>query len=236
MTKPTCSIDGCERPSKSLGWCQMHYFRVRRHGEPGTPGTVLEFMRSQQCIVEGCDRQRKASLYCQMHRARVRRTGEPGSPEPRKQMNLGKTCQLDGCDRPRDAKGWCQLHYSRVKATGQPGPVKPTVVFGGGYINTNGYRVVSRNGRKILEHRWVMEQQLGRKLEPHENIHHINGIKDDNRLDNLELWVKAQPSGQRPADLAAWVVEHYPELVRAALGQHDQLSLELHAEGAAPLR
>jgi len=53
----------------------------------------------------------------------------------------------------------------------------------------------------ILEHRIVMEQKLGRNLEPHETVHHINGVTDDNRPENLELWsVRAQPPGQRSSE------------------------------------
>jgi len=60
---------------------------------------------------------------------------------------------------------------------------------------------------RIYEHVLVMSQKLGRALRPGENVHHINGVRDDNRPENLELWVTFQPKGQRPEDLVAWAHE-----------------------------
>lgn len=59
----------------------------------------------------------------------------------------------------------------------------------------------------VLEHRIVMEEHLGRPLLPDETVHHINGVRGDNRLENLELWASKHPAGQRVTDLLAWANE-----------------------------
>ena len=82
--------------------------------------------------------------------------------------------------------------------------------YSGGYINTDGYRVIPTGkgaGITILQHRAVMQEYLGRELFIDENVHHINGIRDDNRIDNLELWSTMQPKGQRITDKVKWARE-----------------------------
>jgi hypothetical protein len=63
------------------------------------------------------------------------------------------------------------------------------------------------DGRAIGEHRHVMAQMIGRALLSHEEAHHLNGVRDDNRPENLELWSTSQPSGQRVTDKVAWAIE-----------------------------
>jgi len=63
------------------------------------------------------------------------------------------------------------------------------------------------DGSTVLEHVALMSHQLNRALYPDETVHHKNGIRSDNRPDNLELWASNHPKGQRVSDLLAWAAE-----------------------------
>lgn len=132
------------------------------------------------------------------------------------QMSRQGVCIVDGCEMGREARGLCPAHRTRARSGGDASaPVKPRRPkapgkWGDWKVRRDGYRVRQRwnpetkSNEWELEHRSVMEAILGRSLLKGENVHHINGVRWDNRPENLELWVSSQPAGQRPADLLDW--------------------------------
>lgn len=134
-------------------------------------------------------------------------------------------CSVDQCDRQVRCKGLCAAHYLRHRKWSELRPERPVGIIagkwnkrwrGGSYRDADGRVLVLAKSHPypnshsyVFRYRLVMEQHLGRILRRDEIIHHINGIVDDDRLENLAI-----------TDRASHIDIHRPELLRAQYGKN----------------
>lgn len=140
--------------------------------------------------------------------------GAPAKHYPGHATASGDVCTVPSCDRKAERRTYCNAHDIRIRKHGDPQEHKPITVRRGFYVQKDGYIVVPARGHanahkngSIFQHVLVMSESLGRPLFSDETVHHKNGIRGDNRIENLELWSGRHPTGARVADQVRWATE-----------------------------
>lgn len=115
MTEPTCAVNGCDRPSRTRGWCNAHYLKWYRTGDP-------EYQRPARvkpaCSVDGCLRPAHSRGWCKTHYLRWWSKSDLGKAAIRAYNNVRADCSFDGCNNTSSAVGLCGGHW-RQQAKGQ---------------------------------------------------------------------------------------------------------------------
>lgn len=198
------------------------YWAMRRHGIQARLNTQrMAKFKPKPC--RGCGETFQPRATCHLYCEGCKPADSPSKAHPRRKCSL---C-AEFFTPARNKKRWtyysaefCSAEHRAEFLVNTRGQSAGRRVTDEGYILVRvgaGYPGAFSTGY-MLEHRYVMEQVLDRKLLPGEKVHHKNGDKQDNRPENLELWARKQPHGQRVEDLLAWALEF--------AGQYGSVSFE----------
>lgn len=210
-----CDVPLCGMKHAARGLCKPHYDSRLRKGEIGVVQPRQKVR--QTCRFKPCPNLSVAYGLCQGHR-RQEKLGRELTPLRKRRNRLydAEPCPYPGCIRKAEAKGECLAHYQQRRAGNGMRPLASDFMdpedpltwntsINKGYV----YRYARIKGESyfIAEHRAVMEKLIGRKLRDEETVHHKNGVRGDNRAENLELWSHSHPYGQRVEDKVLWAEE-----------------------------
>lgn len=213
--RPICVVKDCGQPVLVLkaGLCSAHYNCSQRGVDCHFVGARLDqakFLTDYEgpvCSVIGCSRRAASRGLCRLHRDRQKRGIAEDAPLP--QQNEGRTCRALGCDRKAEDGGLCGAHAIRSRKYRED-DARFLAPIAGREARTSGFRQKSKHGYisvyvpadtpgahqqhfkrytawYMFEHRYVMQNWLGRSLLPREQVHHRDGNRENNHIDNLEL-------------------------------------------------
>lgn len=153
-------------------------------------------------VEEGCEEKVYAKGKCERHYTRIRKRG---TYKARVKACVWPACSSTDVAARRLENRLCPEHFD-IAYLDSNTPITHR------HLSTYGYVIVTVLGKPTREHRLVMERHLNRRLLPGENVHHVDGNRTNNTLENLELWSEDQPPGQRVSDKITWalsIIEKY---------------------------
>lgn len=123
--EPTrCSVDSCDLVAVTRGWCQAHYLRWKRTGDPGC-ARPISARRNGTCEANGCERPALTRGLCSAHYRRLLRTGLLGETRPIGEPRPRALCSIEDCEKFSTERGLCHGHYLRLVRNGDVGADRP---------------------------------------------------------------------------------------------------------------
>lgn len=154
-----CAVEGCGIPSACRGYCNPHYQRWRKYGDPLRGSRPVGALPSDRCAVAGCNAPPRSTFaaYCEVHYGRLRRNGtlEKRPPTPLLVHSHGYLL-VHAPDHPMATDGQSHAYQHRV------------VFFDAHGHGPHWCHVCGKEG---------MLADM--------DVDHLNEVKDDNRLENL---------------------------------------------------
>ena len=191
----TCSIEGCGRKYVARGYCG----RWLTTGQLGPADLVNKPAKGLVCQADGCCKDAKAKGFCGTHYWQWRAHGQPGAAATVTRNRKGIPCEVAGCRRLADGDGLCRMHYERRhRRAVLGGPNALRAARGAGSRTRHGYRVITVNGRQVLEHRHVMEQHLGRPLGKGETVRHRETTRGTPSTTSSSGLARSRPASAPP--------------------------------------
>ncbi|MFE7233916.1 HNH endonuclease [Streptomyces sp. NPDC057596] len=203
MTKRTCSVPECERPTVGRGLCRMHYQRMRTHGT--TDPVPRQKAAPKPCSVDGCESDQIARGLCNKHYQRMAIKGSVADPTPR-----GRSiCTVEDCDELCVGRGFCAKHYRRFMHHGSTDTVRQRTVCSveacDRFVNAEGlcqfHLRRARKGTDLLAPKRSPRQ--GCEAEGCDQPHHCRGLCEKHYHERYTKPKRAQYEQARRERLAA---------------------------------
>jgi endogenous inhibitor of DNA gyrase (YacG/DUF329 family) len=168
-------------------------------------GVIVSYPKTYKCIRCGKEKNNISRTYNPKYCSR--RCQANVSIEKARIILICEHCKKEFIRRRGERSIKNPLHFCSRECLSKyrVGPKHPSYKDGL-HRTQKGYITIQVNGKRVLRNRYVMSNFLGRPLLRCEEVHHRDGQKENDNIENLEIWDHSHPSGQRLEEKILWAI------------------------------